>query len=292
MAQLLVASLLAILGQIAAPLMAQESRLAIGASQFIFEPQMGPPARRITVWTYRPKQLAHNAPMLFVMHGVQRNGRHFRDEWQGYAERAQALLLVPEFASGNFPSSAGYSAARPDSGATDEAMVPAVYRMIEEIFDRAKLLTDLSTPDYRLYGHSAGAQFVHRFVMYHPQARLKIAVAANAGWYMMPEFAVQFPYGLSGSGISVTGLKKSFAKDLIVLLGDKDSDPMHPSLNRGARQMRQGPHRFARGQNFFRIAQETAAKLDAPLAWRLSTVPGADHDNAKMAPAAATWLFR
>ncbi|MGH7887730.1 MAG: hypothetical protein ACREPG_07680, partial [Candidatus Binatia bacterium] len=78
----------------------------------------------------------------------------------------------------------------------------------------------------------------------------------------------------------------------LVLLGEKDNDPKHPSLNRSAGPMRQGHHRFERGQKFFRSAASAAEKLNASFHWELATVANADHDNAKMADAAARWLLQ
>ena len=276
----------------AAPVNAQETTLKVGADQFVFQHNDGKLTRPITVWTYRPKQMALDAHVLFVMHGVQRDGERYRDEWRAYAERASALLLVPEFSAAYFPGSGGYSSAKPSAGSADADLTPAAYSAIEKIFDRAIKLAGVNAVDFRLYGHSAGAQFVHRFIMFNPTARVKIAVAANAGWYMMPDFGVRFPYGLKGSGIDSAKLRESLAKKLIVLLGEKDIDPQHPSLNRGAGPMRQGRQRFERGQNFYRAAQHVAEKLQVPLSWDLATVPNADHDNTKMAPAAAPLLLK
>jgi hypothetical protein len=45
-----------------------------------------------------------------------------------------------------------------------------------------------------MFGHSAGAQFVTRFVTFMPQHR-PIAVAANAGWYTTLDDLVEFPTG-------------------------------------------------------------------------------------------------
>ena len=276
----------------AVPVNAQQAALKFGADQFIFQHGDDKLARPITVWTYRPKQISPDARVLFVMHGVQRDGERYRDEWRAYAERDKALLLVPEFSAAYFPGSGGYSSAKPGARLADEDLTPAAYSALEKIFDRAIKLAGVDAIDYRLYGHSAGAQFVHRFIMFNPAARVKFAVAANAGWYMMPDYDVRFPYGLKGSGIDSAKLRASLAKKLVVLLGEKDIDPQHPSLNRGAGPMRQGRQRFERGQNFFRAAQHAAEKLQVNLSWELATVPNADHDNAKMAPAAAPLLLK
>src|SRR5271155_4121645 len=41
---------------------------------------------------------------------------------------------------------------------------------------------------YYLYGHSAGGQFAHRLVLFMPNARYQRVVAANPGYYTMPQF--------------------------------------------------------------------------------------------------------
>lgn len=276
----------------AVPVTAQQAALKIGADQFIFQHNDGKATRPITIWTYRPKEMTANAPVLFVMHGVQRDGERYRDEWRPHAEREKALLLVPEFSAASFPGSAGYSAAKPGARSADDDPTPAAYSAIEKIFDRAVKLAGVNAPDYRLYGHSAGAQFVHRFIMFNPTARVKIAVAANAGWYLMPEPETNFPYGLRGSGLTAESLKGALAKKLIILLGEKDTDPNHPQLSRNAQAKQQGANRFERGQAFSRAAERQAEKLNVVFNWELRTVPNVAHSNAGMAGAAAPLLLR
>jgi pimeloyl-ACP methyl ester carboxylesterase len=266
--------------------------IAPGASQFTFHQPGGAVDRTIKVWTYRPKELAAAVPVLFVMHGEERNGERYRNEWQAYAARAQALLLVPEFSAAHFPGSRSYSAPRQASPDQSAGATVFAFAAIEQIFDQVIKTNKLTASDYRIYGHSAGAQFVHRFILSYPQARVKIAVAANAGWYLMPEFETKFPYGLKGSGLSAESLKVAFAKKLVILLGEQDADANHPQLSRTAQAKRQGANRLERGQSFFRAAQRRAETLHMPFNWELHTVPNVAHSNAGMARAAAPLLLR
>ena len=271
---------------------AETAAIAPGAGQFIFQFPDRAAERAIKVWTYRPKELTAQSPVLFVMHGVERNGERYRNEWQPHAERAQALLLVPEFSRANFPGGRNYSTPRKADSTQSDGATPFAFAAIEKIFDQVIKVNKLTAIDFRIYGHSAGAQFVHRFILSNPQTRVKVAVAANAGWYMMPELETNFPYGLRGSGLTVESLKSALVKKLIILLGERDIDPNHPQLSRTAQAKRQGVNRFERGQTFFRAAERQAEKLNVRFNWELRTVPNVAHSNAGMAPAAAPLLLR
>jgi pimeloyl-ACP methyl ester carboxylesterase len=143
---------------------------------------------------------------------------------------------------------------------------------------------------YSLYGHSAGGQFVHRFLLHFPQARVNRYVAANSGWYTLPDFSIQFPYGLMDSLVTEDALGKSLQLPLTILLGDRDTLTDQDNLNQSPQAAAQGPHRLARGFHFFEAGRLAAERLGLPFAWHLATVPGADHDNALMAPAAVQYL--
>ena len=51
--------------------------------------------------------------------------------------------------------------------------------------------------------------------------------------------------------------------------------------------VRQGRNRLARGKFYFATGQRQAENLGAAFKWRLVTVPGVGHENAKMAVVAA-----
>jgi len=70
------------------------------------------------------------------------------------------------------------------------------------------------------------------------------------------------------------------------MLGDADSDPNHRSLPRQSAAMAQGPHRFARGQNFYNTSRQIAERTHQVFNWSCVIVPGVAHDNAGIARAA------
>lgn len=260
---------------------ASPPRSGASVSSFVFSDWAGPAIR---VHTAGPAIPGPDTRVVFVLHGVGRNAQTYRDNWTGLAGTHGLLVLVPEFTQADFPGAGAYNL----GGITPEQpQSQGAYRAIEAIFDAVRERQGLQAQTYALFGHSAGAQFVHRFACFEPAARFDIAIAANAGWYTMPDPDIAWPYGLGGVGQGCDPATW-LARPLVILLGEADNDPDHSSLRRTPEASAQGPHRFARGLNFFRSAQRTAADQDLAFSWHLATVPGVAHDNAGMARAAAS----
>ncbi len=257
--------------------------------QIKFESWAGPPVR---VFATRPVNLAPDRPVVFVMHGVGRNAGEYRDQWHELANEFDFLLVVPEFSQRWFPGSDKYNLGNvfDDHGAVNNVAAWS-YSAIEPIFDEVRKRFSMSTEHYSLYGHSAGAQFVHRFIFHVPDARVSQIVSANAGWYMMPDYEQAYPYGLSGSAVSREKLRAALQLPVTILLGEQDNDPQHTNLRRTPEAMAQGDFRLARGHSFFDAARVYSQQLSVPFNWRLVTVPEADHDNRLMAPAAIPYLL-
>lgn len=256
---------------------------------FLFKGWDGPDLR---VFVTRPDGLAPDRPVVFVMHGMRRNADEYRDQWHEQAIEHDFLLVVPEFSEAGFPGTEGYNLGRlfDESGAATPRGQWS-FSAVEPIFDEIRSRYAMATKGYSIYGHSAGGQFVHRFLFHVPQARVTRAVAANAGWYTMPDFSIEYPYGLQGSAVTLEGLEQALALPLTLLLGDRDIDPAHESLRRTPEAMLQGKYRMARGFSFFDGGREAAVRMGVPFNWHLATVIGADHDNRLMAPVAALLLL-
>jgi poly(3-hydroxybutyrate) depolymerase len=257
--------------------------------RFTFDGWAGPPLR---VYATRPAGLAADRPVVIVMHGVQRNARDYRDQWHELANRHRFLLLVPEFGERDFPGAEGYNFGYRRTGeGHSRPRERWAYAVLEPLFDDARVRFGSSADRYALYGHSAGAQFVHRYLFFVPGARVARVVPANAGWYMMPDYSVAFPYGLGGSSVTSEDLRRTLALPVTVLLGARDTDPQHPSLRRTPEALRQGATRLERGQRFFATARAYAERQEIPFGWRQVLVPDAGHDNRLMAPAAIRHLL-
>jgi len=246
----------------------------------------------IHVWYNAPSTDVRTAQILIVMTGAHRDGQEYRADWLPLLAGRHTLLLVLEFDRAGYPDVASYNLGGmlgPDG--TPQPQGSWSFNMVESVFDHVVRDIGSTATDYALFGHSAGAQFVHRFVVFMPQSRARIAVAANAGWYTLPDDTVSFPYGLKGSPGRVKALGEAFSRNLVVMLGSDDIDTHDSSLQRDAQTDRQGGNRLARGLNFYRTARE-AAGPSVPFHWQLIAVPGVSHNHAGMARAAVPFLLQ
>lgn len=263
--------------------------LPYGKHQFKFSNWKGP---RINVWTYRPDGADEETPIVFVMHGTRRDPERYLNEWIGQAEKYGFIIVAPEFSRAKFPGSRFYNlgGVYREGGYGNRGRIKEpkwTFSAIEPIFDEIKLLAGSSVEKYYMYGHSAGGQFVHRFVYFMPDARLKLAVPANAGWYTLPSVIAEYPYGLGKSFLDEDALKTAFGKDMIILLGTDDINTESSSLRKTPEAHAQGPHRLARGKTFHEAGRLTAEIYNAPFNWRLEYAPGVGHSNGGMAEFAA-----
>ncbi|WP_066532755.1 alpha/beta hydrolase [Erythrobacter sp. CCH5-A1] len=258
------------------------------AGRFVFSGWDGPP---LPVFYQLPETVTPDTRVVFIMHGVNRDADRYRDEWAAHARRLGFIVIAPQFAAADFPGSLGYNTGYfTEEDGTARPRSRWSFAAIEPLFDDVRQRFGTRVERYAIYGHSAGAQFVHRYVLFMPEARIDRAIAANAGWYTMPDSGTAFPYGLGATPIGAEGLAAALGKPLMVLLGTADTDRADPDLRKTPEADAQGPHRYARGQAFFARGEAAAAAAGVPFAWQLERVPGIAHSNAGMAEAAAALI--
>lgn len=257
-----------------------------GDAEWHFENWAGP---AIAVRTFVPDTASDTTPIVIVMHGWSREAKRYFDDWRALAEAGGFVVVVPHFPVKDFPTATHYNLGHvfDEKTGRERSKSEWTFSAIEPLFDEVVARTGSKQTGYTLFGHSAGAQFVHRFLYYMPEARVRRYIAANAGWYTMPDFDTRYPYGLEDAAIDEDRLIAAFQKDVVLLLGREDQDHNDPDLRNTPEAKHQGKNRFARGLTMFAVAKTNAEKLGIDLKWRLVIVDDAGHVNAQMAPAAA-----
>ncbi len=258
------------------------AEISAGLTHIYFDDWDGP---RINVWVYVPHTVDKRAaPILMMMHGAKRSATRYLSEWDQVADEHGFIVIAPEFDREHFRGSARYNRGnvQADNGMRNPESA-WTFSAIEPIFDHVRVGLGNTRQSFTLYGHSAGSQFAHRFMLFKPDAPVRRYLLANAGWYTLPDLNTPYPYGLAGTGLTEDDVRRALAKDVIVLLGNQDTDTNHESLRRSDEAERQGAHRFARGQTFFRTGKTNAEHLAVPFNWRLRVIEDVAHSNGGMA---------
>ena len=264
-----------------------------GKTQFEFVDQKGDPTRPVAVWMYVPAGCDNKCPLQFVMHGVKRNGEDYLDHWVEFASAGKFIVVAPEFGRKYFPKDADYSLGR-SSVEADPAKWG--FAVPEHLFDGLKARYGLTVDTYRMFGHSAGGQFVQRMHLFIANHRADPIIAANPGWYTVPEWGIgktthKFPYNTIGSRVDAARAKEAMSCTFILMLGSKDTDPNDPVLNKSAGANEQGSNRFARGEYFFTTSINAAKTLGANFSWQKKTVDGVGHSGPRMSAAAVELMM-
>lgn len=257
---------------------------------FEFTP-IGPlSSKTIKVFYHIPNGTMSQMPILFSFHGDGRNADDHRDYWISMANQHKMMIFAPEFSEANFPRGDAYNLANifvdgdNPSQSTFNATNEWTFSVLDPLFEQIKQAVSGSQQGYNAWGHSAGAQFLSRFVLYMPNSKLNVAVCSNAGWYTVPEFEIDFPYGLEKSELSTNNIELAFSKKVIIHLGLNDTNPNSPGLRHNTIvDNQQGLNRLVRGRYFYTTSQATAQEMNVPFNWEKDEVTNVAHEAGLMA---------
>jgi len=254
--------------------------------------------RTINIYYHIPDGDIKSMPILMSFHGGSRNADDYRDYWTDIANNSNFMVFAPEFQSGDF-SSDEYNLGNvfddgdnPSNG-TYNQQEEWTFSMLDLLFEYIKTEVNGTQETYNGWGHSAGSQFLHRFVLFMPESKLNIAVCSNAGWYTVPESEINFPYGLDQSQLDTNRLNLAFSKKLYLHLAEDDTDPNSSSLRHNeVVDNQQGLHRRARGRYFYTTSKETANQNQTEFNWiKTDEVPNVSHQGRLMAQDALKYLY-
>ena len=245
----------------------------------------------LDVFFYVPQGIEiQDMKVQFVMHGTNRNASRYRDAWISLADQYHLIIIAPQFDKDRFPSEK-YQQGNVKYAWDQYNEEALIYGIIDDLFCALNQKYHFKDTKYNIFGHSAGAQFVHRFVLFYSSPYLDKAVAANAGTYTLLTNKANYPFGYRDIGGVSQISKDIFSKQLIVLLGDGDTI-RDANLNISSAADKQGLNRWQRGHNFFISAQQYANKHKRPFNWQLDTVPNVAHSASQMSIHAADILYK
>ena len=228
-------------------------------------------------------------PVLFAFTGAERTGNTQLNAWKLLADHYQFVVINPQFEKKYWKENQYQFGGVTDSAGSFADRSLWTFNIVESLFDYWLHEVDGTQEGYRMFGHSAGAQFVGRMVMAMPESRVIRAVAANpSSWAWPVELkdadgkSYGWPYSISGlPGADKDGyLADVFSKKLYVQIGQNDTDT--ESLDMSAAAKLQGERRYHRAKNFYQACVDKAEADKVDCAFRLAEVEGVGHSTWHM----------
>ena len=237
-----------------------------------------------------PSEINNDTKVLFIIHGGSRNADKYLSLWLDDAKNKNVILVAPHFKKEEHPyyQTLGMSTFSGKSIKNEESWLKD---SIARFYSFFKNKHNLSSDNYLIYGFSGGSQFVHRYLMYGSDRGIEKAAIGSAGWYTFIQNK-PYPYGIKNKPLEPGRLEWLMSSEVLFLLGDKDNDSNHSSLNNSKGAILQGSNRFDRGNNYFNHLIKIGNEFQIPLRWRFSVIKDVDHDTKKMTKPAIDFLLR
>ena len=287
-----------------------------GSGAFLIEGGKGNADKPIKVFYHKPENYQPDSKILIVIPGGGRNGDSYRDTWVAASEKYNLLILSLMYSEKDYD----YGAYHLGNTVYDLNMENSfsyvensnhvlldeqkfdfkintdrttwLFEDFDRIFDAVVKKLNSNQSIYDIFGHSAGGQILHRLAIFSPDNKANRIIASNAGSYTLPDVNNPLPFGIKEALISSQHLKKAFEKQLVLYIGALDNENETGGLLlRSPSVDKQGLHRLARAEYFYRQSKNIAKENNWTFNWELQIIPGIGHDQEKMGKAAAVFLY-
>ncbi len=244
----------------------------------------------VEIFYITPEIINKDTKVIFVIHGNSRNAEDYLSAWIPHVTNKNVIVAAPQFRKIDFRYFFLLEMAE-SSGKVNSDKDEYINNSISLFFNYLKSKFSLSTETYSMFGHSAGAQFTHRYMLLSMDNRISNTVIANAGWYTFITDD-EFPYGINNSPINISNeqIKWFMSKKANLLIGSDDIGFKSVNSSKGANL--QGLTRVDRAANYFDSLIMSAESRGYALRWNYRVLDRVDHDFKKVTPYAAQILLR
>ena len=237
-----------------------------------------------------PNAINEDTEVIFVIHGNSRNADDYLSAWIPLVQNKNVIIAAPNFDKKNFRYFFLLESAE-SNGTINERSDSYINTSISLFFNYFKSRFSLNANTYKMFGHSAGAQFTHRYMLLSNDQRISDTVIANAGWYTFLN-GEQYPYGIKDTPIEISSshIRWFMSNKTSLLIGSIDTNLNNVNSSAGAQK--QGITRFDRADNYFKSLIDISDKKEIPFRWSYKVINDAGHDYQKMTPIAASILLQ
>ena len=237
-----------------------------------------------------PNAINEDTEVIFVIHGNSRNADDYLSAWIPLVQNKNVIIAAPNFDKKNFRYFFLLESAE-SNGAINERSDSYINTSISLFFNYFKSRFALNANTYKMFGHSAGAQFTHRYMLLSNDQRISDTVIANAGWYTFLN-GEQYPYGIKDTPIEISSshIRWFMSNKTSLLIGSIDTNLNNVNSSAGAQK--QGITRVDRADNYFKSLIDISDKNEIPFRWSYKVINDVGHDYQKMTPIAASILLQ
>lgn len=260
------------------------SMLPAGEGRFTYKDYPPFADRPVDVHYYIPNSGdVHRMPVIFVFEGADRGYSSLLKSWKQEAEKYKFMVFIPHFDLKRFPLSdyqeVGVIDDKDHTIRPIEEQTPA---LIDKMFEYVRQYSGNERKGYMIYGHSAGGQFVQRFMLLHDSPYVEKAVIGSPGWYTFPDASQDFPYGVRNIPyVTPEVIRKYLAKPIILQLATGDTI-RESYLRKTPEAEAQGHNRYERGNQFYQYLHQIAIEHNWPCNWQKIEEQGIGHHAAGM----------
>ncbi len=192
--------------------------------------------------------VGQHVPTLVAIHGISRNAAEVAARFAAHPAFGAVNIIAPLFERELFGK---YQLLLPR-----KANKTTSSRALFDLLRYFEMRGDIGPDKILLFGFSGGAQMAHRLAMLYPD-RIPRLCAVAAGWYLLPDPDLPYPYGL-GQGCPVAAVDDALQVPTTVIVGKRDT-----RIDASVRQdlvivSRQGSNRLQRAKAWTELMNEQA----------------------------------